>query len=309
VFEPSNYDITVYRGATFREFFFIENDELTITSVSATNPAIVTTSKPHLFNTSDVVNIRECNAFAGILDINREWTITVLSATTFSVGINVTQVGTKGTCARAINIQGWTFACNIKDQTYKYFGNPGVVASVAINSNEVLLEGSHNLEVGDMISIQDLSATTVDAATNLLNVEVLAIFYERENMLGDPRTDKSYRYQTTTYQNSIKSVAVINKFANKTLNRAKVIRANNLLGAATVNIENALAGKFVLEIPQATTLLLTPPRQSLNSEKGSDNVYFYDIKAKYLDYASRATIQPLFSGKVNVIPLATEVVL
>lgn len=309
MFEPSIYDITVYRGATFRQFFFIENDEFIITSVSATNPAVVTTSKPHLLNNSDVVNIRECDAFAGITDINKEWIVTVLSPITFSIGLSVLQVGTKGTCARAINIHGWTFACNIKDQTYKYFGNPGVVASVAINSNEVLLEGNHNLEVGDMISIQDLSVSTVDAATNLLNVEVLAIFYEREGMPGDPRTDKNYRYQTTTYQNSIKSVAVINKFASKTLNRAKVIRANNLLGAATVNIENAIAGKFVLEIPQATTLLLVPPRQSINGEKGSDNAYFYDIKAKYLDYALRATVQPLFTGKVNVIPLATEVVL
>ncbi len=56
----------------------------TITSISATFPAVITTAGPHLFTTADGVNI---NGVGG-LDPNVTWSVVVLSSTTFEIKDN-----------------------------------------------------------------------------------------------------------------------------------------------------------------------------------------------------------------------------
>src|SRR5688500_8616888 len=64
-----------------------------ITSVSAANPAVVTTSAPHGRATGDIVEIEGSNAVPSLN--GKMYTVTNLTATTFSLnGITVTQAGT-----------------------------------------------------------------------------------------------------------------------------------------------------------------------------------------------------------------------
>jgi hypothetical protein len=75
-----------------------------ITSNSLANPSVVTTPVAHGLATGDIILI------AGVITsdptINGERTVTVISATTFSVPVNVTTAGTGGSFVRANSING-----------------------------------------------------------------------------------------------------------------------------------------------------------------------------------------------------------
>lgn len=75
-----------------------------ITSNSIANPSVVTTPVPHGLTTGDVILI------AGVATssptINGERTVTVISATTFSVPVNVTVAGTGGSFVRSSSNNG-----------------------------------------------------------------------------------------------------------------------------------------------------------------------------------------------------------
>ncbi len=66
----------------------------TITGNTVANPTVVTTSSPHYLVTGDTVTITGSNSTP---TLNGLRTVTVLSATTFSVPVNVTTAGTTGT--------------------------------------------------------------------------------------------------------------------------------------------------------------------------------------------------------------------
>lgn len=72
------------------------NQSIAITNISVANPTIVTTASPHNFSTGDTVII---NSTDSTPVINGDYTITVLSPTTFSVPVNVTVAGTTGNVA------------------------------------------------------------------------------------------------------------------------------------------------------------------------------------------------------------------
>ena len=69
---------------------------LTITSNTAANPTVVTTSTPHGLTTGAVVNISGSNSTPSI---DGSFPVTVLSPTTFSIPVNVTAAGTAGTAS------------------------------------------------------------------------------------------------------------------------------------------------------------------------------------------------------------------
>jgi hypothetical protein len=77
---------------------------IAITANSLANPSVVTTAVPHGLTTGDIILI------AGVITsnptINGERTVTVLSATTFSVPVNVTTGGTGGTFVRSNSPNG-----------------------------------------------------------------------------------------------------------------------------------------------------------------------------------------------------------
>lgn len=85
--------VTVISSTTFAVFGPHSEDLLKITKVTAANPAVITTSKPHGYSTSDAVTITGCNVTPSI---NGDRVATVISPTTFSVAVN-TSGGTAGT--------------------------------------------------------------------------------------------------------------------------------------------------------------------------------------------------------------------
>lgn len=75
-----------------------------ITSNTAANPSIVTTSVPHGLATGDIILIAGVSSSSPT--INGERTVTVLSTTTFSVPVNVTVSGTGGSFVKANSTGG-----------------------------------------------------------------------------------------------------------------------------------------------------------------------------------------------------------
>ncbi len=71
-----------------------------IASVSAANPAIVTTLTAHDFLTGETIRVAEVNSVG--VGVNAEHTVTMLSATTFSIPINNADAGFGGWCGRRL---------------------------------------------------------------------------------------------------------------------------------------------------------------------------------------------------------------
>ncbi len=77
----------------------IVTGDLSITGNSQANPTVVTTGAAHNLSTGDQVIITGSNSTPSI---NGLWTVTKISATTFSIAVNVTVAGTAGTITRNI---------------------------------------------------------------------------------------------------------------------------------------------------------------------------------------------------------------
>ena len=65
---------------------------LTITSITKANPGVVTTSAAHGYTTGQTVRLYNTNGMVEVEDVT--FTITVLTTTTFSIGVNTTTYGT-----------------------------------------------------------------------------------------------------------------------------------------------------------------------------------------------------------------------
>lgn len=77
-----------------------------ITSNTAANPSVVTTTVPHGLTTGQVILIS--GVASSSPTINGQRTVTVLSSTTFSVAVNVTVPGTGGSFVLASTVNGGT---------------------------------------------------------------------------------------------------------------------------------------------------------------------------------------------------------
>lgn len=76
----------------------MQADAVTITSSSVDNPTVITTAAPHDLLTGDTVLI--AGHSGSTPDINDEWTVTVLTPTTYTIPVQVTTGGTGGTSTR-----------------------------------------------------------------------------------------------------------------------------------------------------------------------------------------------------------------
>ncbi len=76
-------------------------DNYAISSVTATNPAVITTSTPHGFSTGNTVTIS--GNVGSTPDINGSHVITVISSTSFSIPVAVTVAGSGGVAIRETN--------------------------------------------------------------------------------------------------------------------------------------------------------------------------------------------------------------
>jgi len=84
---------------------YLKNRQIAITSISAANPAIVTTTVPHSLTTGTTYTIIGTTTTP---TVNGSQAVTVLSPTTFSVGVNVT--AGQSTAAGTIGSPSWTDA-------------------------------------------------------------------------------------------------------------------------------------------------------------------------------------------------------
>lgn len=78
--------------------------ELQITNVSAANPAVVTTAKPHQLTTGMTVRLTGVASVVPSLETS-DLAVTVLSSNTFSVPVNVTTAGTGGLVNRLTRLE------------------------------------------------------------------------------------------------------------------------------------------------------------------------------------------------------------
>jgi uncharacterized phiE125 gp8 family phage protein len=79
-----------------------------IVSASIANPSVITTATPHYLVTGDIVTV--AGVAGSTPDVNGARLVTVLSATTFSIPVNVTVGGTGGTVRRTRPVEPLTVA-------------------------------------------------------------------------------------------------------------------------------------------------------------------------------------------------------
>jgi len=84
------------RGSDFNMFTSVAGTPITITGNTAANPTVVTTATPHGLQTGQTITISGSNSTPSI---NGAQVVTVISATTFSVPVNVSVAGTAGSFA------------------------------------------------------------------------------------------------------------------------------------------------------------------------------------------------------------------
>lgn len=173
-------DVSILVGSTMQ-----------VTGLTNANPGVVTTSINHGFSTGQVIQINGATGVTGINAIN--FTITVLSQTTFSIGINTSTLGTyTGNGIVTPNFRNVTV--NIYDYPDVYtvqfvvppaqtvtmvvtwntsstgFVSPATVASAA---NPALVQYVNALPVGQPMNLYELQATFQGAVANLVPLALL----------------------------------------------------------------------------------------------------------------------------------------
>lgn len=107
---------TITGGVTTDYTLDPTNIAIPITSNTAANPSVVTTPVPHKLTSGDKVLISGVSG--SIADINGQQTVTVISATTFSVAVNAsTHAGTGGQFVRANSNNGGVGYQSVSDVT------------------------------------------------------------------------------------------------------------------------------------------------------------------------------------------------
>jgi len=112
------YDPTLIHEQSFKDAAdycdtlvrYVVSPAVTITSSSVANPSIITTAAPHGFATSGTFLVRIAGHSGSTPSINNEYTATYVSASSFSIPVNVTVGGTGGTVVKLVEIKRAT--CN-----------------------------------------------------------------------------------------------------------------------------------------------------------------------------------------------------
>jgi hypothetical protein len=118
-------------GASSVDFTTLPQRVIPITSNSIANPSVVTTTVPHGLTSGDIILIS--GVATSSPTINGERTVTVISATTFSVPVNVTIAGTGGTFVRSNTTGGGAGYLHVT----AFSGFSGFVAKVRDSADDV----------------------------------------------------------------------------------------------------------------------------------------------------------------------------
>lgn len=116
-------------------------DAATIVSSSVANPSVITTAAAHGLTTGDRVTI--AGHTGSTPDINGTHTVTVLSATTFSIPINVTVAGADGTVTEAAPavVDPVPYETGLADGLKFYEGEFILGGTTAIVDDEIVVTG------------------------------------------------------------------------------------------------------------------------------------------------------------------------
>lgn len=150
----------------------ILNTPLNITSISATNPAVITTAAVHGLANGEIVRI--AGVTGSIPDMNGDRAATVLSPTSFSVALSQTGVPAGGTVARLTGTSG-TFCDWVSEFDHNSAYNPTINGVLKLISPRVIspVVRAFNAGFGSTIEAYDpvlisVSTTTGGPGTILL---------------------------------------------------------------------------------------------------------------------------------------------
>jgi len=116
----------------------------TITSISVASPTVITTDRPHGRTTGDFVFIYGSDSDPVV---DGAYAVTVISATTFSIVVNVTTAGTTGTLT--------IIPQDLKDATAELAGALGTSDTTV--DNDVIVQGLTSLRAGSVsMSFKDM---------------------------------------------------------------------------------------------------------------------------------------------------------
>ena len=166
-------DISVLTGST-----------LSVTGITKANPGVVTTNLNHGYSTGQVVTIAGVNPSA----YNGTYTITVLSNTTFSIGVNTTSYATYVSGGVVTpNLRNVTVSVNDYPNTYSIiFVNPPVeTVAVSVTWNTIstnlvspaavtqlaaqpITDYINSIVVGQPINVFDIQETFANAVSSIL---------------------------------------------------------------------------------------------------------------------------------------------
>lgn len=123
-----------------------------ISGVTNANPCVITTAIPHLYTSGDLVDLAEIGGMspdryraAPFTGLQGQFTITVLSATTFSIAVNTTSTATYGIYTSSSG-SGWAMAwvppadCD----TAEYYDNATDIDSSEVFSKHYRIHQYHN---------------------------------------------------------------------------------------------------------------------------------------------------------------------
>lgn len=122
-------------------------DQQYITANSAANPTVVTTLVPHGLTTGDIIQFYNSNSTPSI---DGEWTVTVLSASTFSIPQNVTVAGTNGYFVLNTN---FVVSDNDERQNRVAISKPSLVEAVPLYTYFDI--GSANFPIQRVVALRD----------------------------------------------------------------------------------------------------------------------------------------------------------
>ena len=163
--------ITVEQGADFSTKLNWLIRKIPITSITSGSPTVINTGIPHRLSNGDKIVLRETTTYP---NINNNYQVTVISPSSFSVAQATSEVSITenrdsreketnwtgsyyGFVGIPNNLTGYSsWSAKISNNYSNSRGIEGVVGSVALGSNQVLLntaDGNINIEVGDLITV------------------------------------------------------------------------------------------------------------------------------------------------------------
>jgi hypothetical protein len=169
--------IVIEQGADFSTKLNWLIRKIPITTITIGSPGIISTGTPHRLSNGDKIILRETNTYPGI---NSNYQVTVISPDTFSIeqGINEVDITDQrdslekepnwiapyyGFVGVPNNLTGYSWSAKISNSYSNSGGIEGVIGSVVVGNNQVLLNATSNnlnIEVGDLVTVSGSGITS-----------------------------------------------------------------------------------------------------------------------------------------------------